>query len=248
MAGIKTEPSPQLFARIGGIAYLVIIIAGGYDEMFIRNAMIVAGDAAATARNIAASPLLWRISLAGDVVMHICDLILAVVYYFLFKPVNKHLALLSLLFGLVQTAVLVANKMNLVMPLLLLNNNAAYLKSFSPEQLQALTYTALKAHDYGFDIGLIFFGVSCLLDGYLIRKSRYLPAVIGVLVQIAGLCYLINSFVLILSPALANRLFPFILLPPLAGELSICLWLIFQGVNLKIWNERQLELRRGEMA
>ena len=203
--------------------------------------MIVAGDAAATARNIAASPLLWRISLAGDIVMHVCDLILAVVYYYLFKPVNKHLALLSLLFGLVQTAVLVANKMNLVMPLLLLNN-AAYLKSFPPEQLQALAYTALKAHDYGFDIGLVFFGFSCLLDGYLIRKSLYLPAILGVLVQIAGLCYIVNSFALILSPVLANQLFPVILVPPLIGELSICLWLIFKGVNRKKWNERQLEI------
>lgn len=248
MASISTNPSPQLFARIGGLAYLVIIIAGGYDEMFIRNTMIVAGDAAATARNIAASPLLWRISLAGDVVMHICDLILAVVYYFLFKPVNKHLALLSLLFGLIQTAVLVANKMNLVMPLLLLNNNAAYLKSFSPEQLQALAYTSLKAHDYGFDIGLVFFGVSCLLDGYLIRKSRYLPAVLGVLVQIAGICYLVNSFALIISPPLASQLFPAILVPPLVGELSICLWLIFKRVNLAIWNERQLELKMAERA
>ena len=127
------------------------------------------------------------------------------------------------------------------MPLLLLNN-AAYLKSFTPEQLQALAYTALKAHDYGFDIGLVFFGVSCLLDGYLIRKSRYLPAVLGVLVQIAGLCYITNSFALILSPALANQLFPFILIPPLVGELSVCLWLIFKGVNSKKWNERQLEI------
>jgi hypothetical protein len=241
MASIKIEPSPQLFARIGGIAYLIIIIAGGYDEMFIRNAMIAGGDAAATARNIAASPLLWRISLAGDIVMHMCDLILAVVYYYLFKPVNKHLALLSLLFGLVQTAVLVANKMNLVMPLLLLND-AAYLKSFTPEQLQALIYTALKAHDYGFDIGLVFFGFSCLLDGYLIRKSLYLPAILGVLVQIAGLCYIVNSFSLILSPALANQLFPAILVPPLVGELSICLWLIFKGVNRIKWNERQLAI------
>lgn len=247
MVSIKTNPSPQLFARIGGIAYLLIIIAGGYDEMFIRNTMIVAGDAAATARNIAASPLLWRISLAGDIVMHVCDLVVAMSYYFLLKPVNKNLAMLSVLFGLIQTAVLVANKMNLVMPLLLLNN-PAYLNSFDVHQLEALGFLAIRAHGYGFAIGLVFFGFECLIDGYLIRKSGYLPAILGVLVQIAGLCYLINSFTLILSPVLAGQLSIAILVPPFLGELSICLWLIFKGVNLKIWNKRQLELKMAERA
>lgn len=242
MAKLIAESSPQLYARIGGIAYLLIIIAGGYDEMFIRNSIIVAGDAAATARNIAASPMLWRISLAGDIVMHLCDLIVAICYYLLLKPVSKNLALLSVLFGLIQTAVLVANKMNLVMPLLLLGD-AAYLKSFTTQQLDALGYLSIRAHSFGFAIGLVFFGVECLIDGFLIRKSGYLPAVLGMLVQIAGICYLVNSFALILSPVLASQLSMFMLVPPFIGELSICLWLIIKGVNAGKWNERQLVAR-----
>ena len=89
-------------------------------EMFIRNKIIISGDAVATAHNIAASPLLWRIGITSDLIMHVCDLILAMVYYLLFKRVNKNLALLSVLFGLIQTAVLVANKLNLLMPIFLL--------------------------------------------------------------------------------------------------------------------------------
>lgn len=245
MAHLYNQNSPQLYARIGGIAYLVIIVAGGYDEMFIRNTMIVAGDAAATARNIAASPLLWRISLAGDIVMHLCDLIVAGCYYLLLRPVNKNLALLSVLFGLIQTAVLVANKMNLVMPLLLLNDTA-YLESFTTQQLDALGYLSIRAHNFGFAIGLVFFGVECLIDGFLIRRSGYFPAVLGAMIQIAGLCYLVNSFALILSPAIASQLSPAILVPPLLGELSFCLWLIFRGVNLKTWKQRQPVLHRTE--
>ena len=127
------------------------------------------------------------------------------------------------------------------MPLLLLDN-PAYLKSFDTQQLEALAYLSVRAHGYGFSIGLIFFGFECLIDGYLIRKSRYLPAFLGVLVQIAGLCYLINSFALIISPALAAQFSLTILIPPFVGELSICLWLIFKGVNSRKWNERQLEI------
>ena len=100
--------------------------------------IIVSGDAAATAHNIVASPLLWRIGITGDLIMHLCDLFLTIIYYLLLKRVNKTLAMLSVLFGLIQTAVLVANKFNLLMPLFLLGNED-YLKAFNPQQLQALS-------------------------------------------------------------------------------------------------------------
>lgn len=236
MSTLKTETSPQVYARIGGIAYLIIIVAGALGELFIRNAIIVPGDAAATANNILASPMLWRVGIAGDLVMHVCDLIVAVVYYLLLRPVNKNLAMLSVFFGLIQTAVLVLNKLNLVVPLLLLSN-AEYLKAFQPDQLQALGYLAIQAHGYGFGIGLIFFGFECLLDGYLVFKSSYLPSVLGILLAIAGGCYLINSFIMILFPSLSDSVFSILMAPILIAELSMSLWLIVRGVNITRWNE-----------
>lgn len=238
MANSQSATSPQVYARIGGLAYLIIIIAGAFGELFIRDKIIVSGDAAATANNILASQILWRIGIAGDLVMHVCDLILALVYYTLFKSVNKKLAMLSVLFGLIQTAVLVANKLNLLMPLFLLGNDD-YLNSYDPHQLQALAYIFIKAHGYGFNIGLIFFGFECLIDGYLIFKSGFLPKILGVLLGIAGLCYLINSFTMLLSPKLSGLIFQIILVPTFIGELLLCLWLLFKGVNVAKWNERQ---------
>ena len=216
--------------------YLVIIIAGLLGEMFVRNTIVVSGNATSTANNIIAHPLLWRAGIAGDLLMHICDVILMVVLYYLLKPVNKNLALMALLFNLVQTSVLVANKLNLLMPLFLLGD-AEYLKSIDPHQLQAMAYLAIKSHGYGFGLGLIFFGCECLILGYLIFKSGYFPKAIGVLMQLAGICYLINSFSLILAPKFADSIFPFILLPPFIGELSLCLWLLIKGVNMEEWKK-----------
>src|SRR6185295_19620484 len=122
MATRTLERSPQVYARIGGLAYLIIIAAGIMGEIFIRSKIIVPGNAVATANNISASPLLWRIGIFGDLVMHVFDLVVGIVYYTLLKRVNKDLALLSLLFGLIQTAVLVANKINLMTPLFLLDD------------------------------------------------------------------------------------------------------------------------------
>ena len=56
--------------------------------------------------------------------------------------------------------------------------------------------------------------------------------------QVAGVCYLTNSFALLLAPKVANVLFPAILVPSFIGELSLCLWLLVKGVNVGRWEER----------
>src|SRR6266487_714292 len=207
MRSIKTT------ARFGGILYLIIIVAGIFGELFVRNKLIVSGDATATANNIMSSQLLWRIGIAGDLIMHVCDVPLALIFYILLKPVNKNLALLAVLFILIQSAVMVATKLNLFTPLFLLGS-ADYLTSFEPHQLQSLSYVSIRLDGYGFGIGLIFFGFACLVLGYLIIRSGYLPRLIGVLMQIAGFCYIANSFALILAPKFADMLFPAIMVPP----------------------------------
>ena len=232
-----SEFSPQVYARIGGLLYLLIIMAGMFAEVFVRNKLFVSGDATATANNIINSPFLWRIGISADLIMQICDLPVMLILYLLLKPVNKNIALLNLLFNMIQTAVLVANKLNLLNALFLLGD-AEYLKTLDPNQLHSLSYLSIKLHEFGFGIGLIFFGIVCLLEGYLIYKSGYFPKTIGLLMQIAGVCYLTNSFALILFPKLANNLFPIILIPPLIAELSLCLWMIFKGVNLSVWDKK----------
>jgi hypothetical protein len=233
------ETSPQVYARIGGILYLMIIIAGALGEIFVRGSLIVSGDVVSTANNIMSSQSLWRIGIASDIIMHVFDIPIMLVLYILLKPVNKNLALLAMLFNLIQTAVLVANKLILLMPLFLLGN-ADYLKAFEPSQLYALTYLFVKVHEYGFSIGLIFFGFVCLIQGYLLFRSGYFPRTLGVLMTIAGLSYLTNSFTLILAPAYSETIFPVLVLA-LIGELSLCLWLIVKGVNVPKWEKRVAE-------
>ena len=237
MANDFKGTSPQLYARSGGVLYLVIIVAGILGELLVRGTLVVSGDPTATASNILGSQLLWRIGIAGDLLMHVCDLPLMLILYVLLRPVNKDLALLAVLFNLIQTAVLVANKMNLLMPLFLLGD-ADYLKALDPNQLHAQAYLSIKLHGYVFNVGLIFFGFACLLYGHLISRSGYLPKFLGVLIQIAGLAYLTNSFALLISPTFEAMIFPGILIPALIAELTLGLWLIVRGVNVQKWRAR----------
>ena len=99
----------------------------------------------------------------------------------------------------------------------------------SPHDLQALAYLAINLHGYGFGVGLIFFGLACLVRGYVMIRSTFVPRFVGVLLAVAGASYLVNSFALLLAPAFAATLFPAILLPSLVGELALCLWLLFKA-------------------
>lgn len=237
MTDRTSEFSPQLYARIGGLLYLIIIVTGLFGEAFVRDKLIVSGDAAATARNILASESLWRFHIAAELFLLICAIALLMILYALLRPVSRELTLLAAFFNLVSIGLEAATTMYLVVALFPLGN-AGYLKAFTPEQLYAMASLSLKSHGYGFGVSLLFFGCFCVVIGRVIFRSGFLPKAIGVLMQIAGLCYLTDSFALVLSPAFANRLFPAILLPAFVGEASFCLWLLLKGVNGQRWNER----------
>jgi len=237
MTDRSTEVSPQIYARIGGVLYLIIIVAGGFAEGIVRSRLIVSGDAEATAKNIMASEWLWRIAFAGEMTIYVCAVPLVMIFYVLLGPVNRNIALLAAFFNLVSIAIEGINSLSHFAPLLILGG-ADYLKVFDLHQLQALALLFLNLHAYGFGISLTIFSFVLLLEGYLIFNSGYFPKTIGVLVAIAALCYLTDSFALFLAPAFQATIFPTILVPSFIGELSLCLWLIVIGVNVQKWEER----------
>ncbi len=232
------EAVPRTYARVGGLIYLAIIFLGLFGEAMVRESVVVSGNAEATLRNLMESQMQWRLSIVGDLVMHILDVPLIVIMYYLLKPVDRLLALVATVANVVQTAVLAANKLTLVVPLLLLQK---------PGDIPAstweatLSFLAIRLHGYGFGIGLLFFGVACLVRGYLVFRSTYFPRTLGVLLALAGLAYLVNSVALLLAPAVAATLFPAILAPALVGEGAFCLWLLVKGVDQSAWERRPVD-------
>jgi hypothetical protein len=237
MANRTIENSPQRYARIGGALYLAIIVLGAFAEGFVTNKLVVSGDAATTAQNILASADLWRLSVVGNLIVVLCAVPLLWIEYLLLRPVSKHLVLLAVFFNLVSLAVEAISKLFLLLVIPTLSS-ANYLRAFEPQQLQILANLALKSHDIAFNIALLFFGFTCLVNGYLIFKSGYLPKFVGILMQLAGLSYLTACFAALFAPAFADLIIPAVLVPPLIGESSFCLWLLVKGVNIAKWQER----------
>lgn len=234
---LSAVTSIQKYARTGGALYLAIILLGAFAEGFVTNRLVVSGDAAATAQNILASPGLWRIGVAGNLLLVLLAVPLLWIEYLLLRPAGRQLVLLAVLFNLVSLAVESISKlfMLLVVPAL---SRADYLKGFEPRQLEVLANLALKSHDIGFNISLLFFGCTCVVYGRLIYRSGYLPRFVGVLMQLAGLGYLIGCSAALFFPALADLILPGILVLPLIGESSFCLWLLIKGVDVEKWKAR----------
>ena len=229
-------------ARIAGLAYLIIFIAAPFAEIFVRSGAIVRGDAAATASNILASVGLWRLGFAAELVNAACDAIVAVLLYELLKPAGRTVSLLAAVFRLVLVAIAAVKTLLHIAPLHLLSG-ADFMGGFTPEQLQGLSYLALRLHGEAYDVALFFFGVHCLLIGWLIARATFLPRIFGWLLIVAGLCYLFNTLAGALAPEFARGLFPWILLPALPAEGGLTLWLLIMGVNTDKWREQAASAR-----
>lgn len=221
--------SPQL-ARMGGWLYLGIIVGGLYAEAFVRSRLITSGDAGKTAQAILNNEPLYRSGLAADMLVLACDVGVAAVFYQMLKPTSLTLSLMAASFRLVMVGIAGANALNHAGALSLLKN-ASGMGSFSQTQLEELALQSLRMHGNMYSISLIFFGLSCVLTGYLLMRSRLVPPWIGAALIVAGVCYLGSSSVRILWPQGTAHIFPAAFIPPLIAEVSLTLWLIWRGVK-----------------
>jgi Domain of unknown function (DUF4386) len=170
------EASPRFKARIAGVLYLLSFLTAAFTELFVRGKLNSAGGLIAVAGMVAVTLL----------------------FYDIFKPVNKGLSLLAAFFSLV-----------------------------------GLTFEALRLQPRGVNIAIVFAGFFCLLIGYLIFTSTFLPRILGALMVFAGL-----GWVTYLSPRLVDYLSPYNLASALLAEASVFLWLLLKGVNEQRWKEQ----------
>jgi hypothetical protein len=209
------------------------VITYGYSYGTVRDKILAVGNAAQTAHNILANEMLLRMCFAAENVAGICYLTVTLLLYDLLKPVNKSISLLAAFFSLTGCAVVSIGSLFNYAPLLILSGEG-YLKSFPPEQLQAISLLSLNLHTVAADICMVFFGCYCIMIGYLILRSTFMPRIIGIFMAIGGFGYL--TF---LSPPLAQYLFPHVLTPAgILGEFSLMLWLLVFGVNPEHWKQQ----------
>src|SRR4051794_2575008 len=233
------EISPLLVARLIFILAALEGQAQIWGQLRIPGKLVVSTDAAATAVNILGNESLFRLGLAVSVMAIAFNVARTALNYVLFRPVGRIVTLLMAFFGLTAVA-LQAGSILCELPVLVLLKNGKALSGFNAEQLQSLALIFLKWNGQASNLYLAFFGLCCILTGYVIYKSTFLPAILGVLLALAGLGYATY-----LWPPLADYLYPYNLALG-AGELILGLWLLVFGVNLERWKEQSHATRNSE--
>ena len=224
------EDSPRETSRLAGLLYMIVVVTGIF-ALTVRSAAIVPGDGVATATNILTSQSLYRLSVASDLIASACYIGVTAFLYILFRPVSRSVSLLAAVLGLAGCIIGAAMAVNLLASLVVLGGGA-YLTAFSPDQLQALSMLFTRLHAQGSIISFIFFGCYCLCLGYLVRRSAFLPRILGVLLTIAGLAWLTSSFTALLVPTFANSISLYLTAIGGLSEIVFALWILVRGVDV----------------
>lgn len=218
----------QAYARVAGILGLLTIIGGGFGEAYVPGAMIVSGDAAATAHNILTGESLFRWGFAGYLLEALCDAGLTMAFWVLMRPVNRNVAMLMVVLRIISTCGFASAEM-LYFGALRTLKGATTLAAFQPDQLSGIAYMLIQVSAFGQALFSMFYGVASIVFGWLIYRSGYLPRIFGVAMAIMGLAFTARTFLLVLAPAYAS---PFLLATAAIAFIPFVLWLLIRGVDL----------------
>jgi hypothetical protein len=220
--------SKKATARRAGVLYFLFMILGICGE-FVFPTLVVPGNAAATAGNIAAFELTYRLGILLGFVTLVIFIFLVVVLYKLLEDVDRSQAMLMVLLVSIGVAVALANMLNRLTPLQLLSG-PDYMSAFTKPQLDALVMSSLRFRSLGAAVPMAFWGLWLFPFGILVMKSGFLPRILGILLLVAGFAYVLGSATSIVIPAQSHVINRF-LMPLYFGEVPIIFWLLLKGAK-----------------
>jgi hypothetical protein len=226
------QPRPRITARFAGALVLMTIIGGIFAQGFVSNRLISFSDAGVTANNILANQSLFQLSFTVYLIEMACQIASTALFYILLSPVSRNIALVAAFIELSASIIKTLSRVFYITPLFVLSGTRA-LSAFNADQLRALALVLLKINDRGAALALAFFGVSGMLNAYLIFRSTFLPRTLGILAMIASAGWLRFFYLPLRYPS-----FTFIAVFALTVAAVEIFWLIVFGVDEERWKER----------
>ncbi len=215
--------------RFAGLLYLLLSIFGFFAMGYVPSKLIVHGNAAATANNIAASETLFRLGIAAQLIGMAGFIFVALALYDLLKGVNRRHASLMVTLIVVSIPIAFLNELNSIAALVLVRG-ADFLSIFEKPQREALAMLFLNLHGQGIVVAEIFWGLWLFPLGLLVYRSRFLPRFLGVWLALAGFAWVILSLTGVLLPQYQNKVFTYAQ-PAVFGEIAFMLWLVIKGAK-----------------
>ena len=224
-------------ARLAGVWYLILAIFGAFAEFGVRQRLIVAGDAAATAQNLLAHANLFRFGIVAELLGQVVFVLVVFALYDLLKVVHRRWAVLMVVFVLLAVGITVLNLVHPAAALMVLDGGLGP-AAFEPAQREALATLFLDLHAFGYKIvAQVFFGLWLLPLGALIVRSGFIPKVVGAFLMLAGVGYLVDVVLAAMLPDLGFVLSEY----TFVGEVLLLGWLLVKGVDADAWRARRAQ-------
>jgi|SRR5579875_3626205 len=223
--GGMTEELRGPRSRTMGAIYLLYFLTAIFSELCLRG-LSVTGAGVFTAGNVEAHAPLYQAGLGAGLLATACYLALTALFYGLFKAVNRSVSLIAALMSVVGCAVQAFGSVFRLAPLAVWAGGKQG-SALTVEQWRSLAVLFLRLHAQATHIALVFFGLYCVLIGYLIFRSAFLPRVLAGLMALAGLGWLTSLY-----PPLAGFLTPYREVVGFVAEASLMGWLLVKGVKM----------------
>jgi hypothetical protein len=226
---VTTQSNLTGMARLAGLLSLISLAAGITAEFFIVETVTVPGDIETTIANISSFESLYRLGFILYLVDYAAYAGTTLLLYRVFREAGETLALFALVSSLLGTAIAASLVVHYLAPLMLAGGAAD--ASVGAVQAQEMAVQSLRLRNAGSTVSLFFFGLHLAFIGWLIVESKLVPLVLGLLAGLGGLCFVANSTIYFLAPPIWADLVPLILLPGIAAQALLALWLLAMGVR-----------------
>lgn len=217
---------PSATARVAGAFYLVVVVLSIFALGAVQG-LVDPADPVRTSRNLAARAAEFRLGVVANLVATLCYIVVVGLLNELLRAVQPAISRLAVLFGLSGC---------------IIGATTAALQ-LTPSALAALTGSATSAAAHAFliaggranGVALTMFGCYCLLLGWLVVRSGFVPKIFGFLLMLSGAAWLVGNLALLFEPALAERFLAVVGVAAL-GEILFTLWLLWKGVDEAQWH------------
>jgi hypothetical protein len=222
--------SSKRLARIAGFLNLLVGVFGGFAQGYVEPKMYVAGNAVATAANVAANAGLVRAGVVAELFDSAIFVFLAMTLYVLLNHVHKSVAMAMLVLVALSTGI---SCLNVVYEFegLRVATDSAYMRALGSAGANALVLLLLDTQHYGVLIAQVFFGLWLAPLGYLLYRSGLFPKALGVALVVGTICYLVDLLTLFLIPDVGAEIAAYIVIPSAVAEIWTVSYLLIVGVR-----------------
>ena len=222
--------SPKRLARIAGLLYIAVGILGAFAFAAVYSAMYVAGDAAATARNLVSNAGLVRVGVAADLIQVTVWVFLAMTLYVLLRHVSGYAARAMVVLVTIGASLSFVNIL-FEFQGMRIATDPGYAAAAGTAGTDALVMLMLDLQHYGYLIAGIFFGLWLVPLGYLAFKSGMFPKFLGIVLVVAGIGYLFDTLTAFVVPDFSTPVHAVAALLGIVAEVSLLAYLLIKGVR-----------------